>query len=184
MDVITQRRCLSGLAGCLLLGAIGAGAWSLSGLPQPQASTGTNVKIGISPQLDDSTAGDQGSDPGLLAISLRSPLDDPPPVPPRRQPPPQVVPTKKPIATPQLNFTLLATIIDSQRSLAIIADPSSAFDIKGVGESLALSPEGVSIVRIESDQVTLKHDGKESTINVDKTKKGGGRANRNNRGRN
>lgn len=184
MDVLIQRRCLTGLAGGLLLGAIGAGAWSLSGLPQPQASSPTNTQIGILPPSEDATTGEASFDPGLLAMSLRDPLEDPKPVPPRREPPPRVVPPRKPPAAPKLNLTLLATIIDSQKSLAIIADASAMFEVKGVGESLELSPPGVSIVSIESGQVTLAHNGKESTLIVDKKRKGVGRGPKNNRGRN
>lgn len=182
MDVITQRRCLNGLAGSLLLGAIGAGAWALSGLPDPPPPTNVTVQIGVSPENDDSTLSDSSSNPSLLAMKLRGPLEDPRPEPPRQAPPPRVVPPRT-VATPKLNFTLLATIIDSQKSLAVIADPSAKSDTKGEGESLDLSPQGVSIVRIEANQVILAHKGQESTIVVDKKRKGGGNPPRNNRGR-
>ena len=178
MDVITQRRCLTGLAGSLLLSAIGAGAWALSGLPEPPPLATAKVTIGVSPENDNATVGDSSSDPGLLAMQLRLPLEDPPPPQPRRNPTPTPV-VPKPVAAPKLNLTLLATIIDSQKSLAVIADTSKS-DTKGEGESLELSPEGVSIVRIEANQVTLTHNGKESTIVVDKTTKGVAKGPRNN----
>ena len=100
---------------------------------------------------------------------LRSPLEDPPPVQPRREPP-KAVPVKKP--PPQLNFTLLATMIDSQRSLATIADASKS-DIKGVGETLSLSPAGVTIVSIESGQVTLATTAKSQHWSLKEKRKGG-----------
>tara|TARA_R110002049_G_scaffold4601_5_gene32726 strand:+ start:1014469 stop:1015035 length:567 start_codon:yes stop_codon:yes gene_type:complete len=185
MDVITQRRCLTALAGSLLLGAIGAGAWSLSSLPVPQPVAGSGSRPIASPlQASGETEG-ANYDASMLSLKLRQPLTDPPPPRPRPTPKPVVKPQPKPPQAPKLNFTLLATIIDSQRSLAVIADPSGNLDYKSVGESLTLSPSGVSIVRIESDQVTLAHNGRESTLLVDKKRRGGGAGarQRNTRGR-
>ena len=182
MDVTTQRRCLSALAGSLLLGTIGAGAWSLSGLPKAPMTVQAIRPAEVSPQNDGTDSASTRIAPELLRLSLRSPLQDPQPV--RRDPPSEATPPKQrtQVAT-RLNLMLLGTIIDPQRSVAIIADSSESFDIKGVGESLALSPQGVSIVRIDSDQVTLAHNGKESTITIDKSRKRGARSPRNNRGR-
>ena len=103
-----------------------------------------------------------------LARSLRGPLYDPPPPPIAA---PQVRPTPRPKPTPTLpplNLTLVGTIIDSEQSLAIIADAAGNFDVKGVGDSLELTPAGVRIGQIESEVITLEYQGRESTIRLDR----------------
>ena len=121
------------------------------------------------------------------SLSLRSPLYDPPPKPkpvaPRQIP--KSKPKPKPPSRPALNMTLVGTIIDAEGSLAIIADQSGKFDIKGEGDSLELSPSGVRIGQIESETITLEYQGATSTIRLEKkdvkpAANGGGR-NRNRR---
>ena len=187
MDLITQRRCLNALAGGLVLCAFGAGVWSLSSLPQTESLSNGSARVAVSGEQTDSDTSAAEYDPGRLATRLRRPLKDAPKVKPPPAPPVKRVTPPRQTDPPKLNFTLLATIIDAQQSLAVIADSSNNFDYKGVGESLKLSPAGVSIVSIETDQVTLTHNGRESTIKVDKSRKGVARGNarRNNRpGRN
>ena len=65
-------------------------------------------------------------------------------------------------------MTLVGTIIDSQQSLAIIADSSGKFDVKGIGESLELAPAGVLVETIDSETVNLRFRGKVSTVKIDK----------------
>ena len=185
MDVITQRRCLTALAGTLMLGAVGAGAWSLSGLPQmTQQSDSTDQPISI-PATTDVETNQANDDPSLLNLSLRGPLEDAPTPSPRVTPPKRtVIPTPKPPAAPRLNFVILGTIIDPQQSLAIVADQENNFDVKGVGETLDLTPEGVSIDKIDSGQVTLVYEGKPSTFSVDKSRRAGKPGRPRNNGRN
>jgi len=177
MDVITQRRCLTAVAGGLLAGAVGAIGWTFSALPDPPPPPQASMLRGTPSPAEESARPAFEGDSQMLALSLRRPLVDPPP---QRQtpppPPPPVVretPPRKPLAAPKLEFTLLGTIIDSQRRLAIIADPTGNFDIKGVGETLELSPLGVAIEQIESDQVTLTYEGQQTAFHVDKTRKAG-----------
>jgi type II secretory pathway component PulC len=70
-----------------------------------------------------------------------------------------------------LDVTLVGTIIESDQSLAIVADSSGKFDIKGVGESLELSPQGMTVKTIESERVTLQFQGRQSTVELDRSTK-------------
>ncbi len=167
MDVTTQRRYLTTLAGGLLLGAVGAIAWSVSGI-EPTAMTPTAGVPPIANPFDDSSSQRTLSD-AELNIALRHPLTDPPPPKPRPVAPRVVAPVLQP--PPTLQLTLVGTIIESGKSLAIIADSSGDFDVKGVGESLELSPAGVSVKRIDSEQVELQYRGKTSTVKLDRDAK-------------
>lgn len=163
MDITTQRRCLTTLAGGLLIGAAGAIGWSFSGIddssPTPQQSAPQ-----ITPQTTDLDSGNEASD-AMLQIALRRPLTDPPPPKPRVVKP-RVIPA--PPMPPALKLTLVGTIIDSDNSLAIIADSAGEFDVKGVGESLELTPKGVSVTSIESEQVEVQYQGKKSTFKLNR----------------
>jgi type II secretory pathway component PulC len=167
MDVTTQRRCLTTLAGGLLLAAVGAVAWSVSGIA-PTAKTATEGVPSLANALDDSFSQRTLSD-AELNMALRHPLTDPPPPKPRPVAPRVVAPAPQP--PPKLQLTLVGTIIESGKSLAIIADSQGAFDVKGVGESLELSPAGVSVQRIDSEQVELQYQGKTSTVKLDRDAK-------------
>ena len=171
MDVTTQRRCLGILAAGLFAGTVGAVGWSLSGLegdrgvvsPRPQATPLTEL-----PAQESTFPFDES----FAARPLRRPLFDPPPVAaaPPPKPTPKVVerPTPPP-APPKLEVTLVGTIIQPDQSLAIVADASGEFDVKGIGESLELSPQGITVERIESERVTLRYQGRESTIELDRS---------------
>jgi hypothetical protein len=84
-----------------------------------------------------------------------------------------------------LEVTLIGTIIQSDQNLAILADSSGKYDVKGIGEPLELSPEGITVESIQSEQVTLNYQGRRSVVQLDrgfkrpgaagKSKAGGGR---------
>ena len=74
----------------------------------------------------------------------------------------QQFPAPKP--GPKLDLSLVGTIIESNKSLAIIADPNGGFDVKGVGEMLEIAPDGIVITSIQSGQVTLEHQGKNDDV--------------------
>ncbi len=171
MDVTTQRRSLTMLAGGLLLVAAGAVGWSVSGIDastaRPAGATPITKRI-------DNAAGDAELNDAALKLILRRPLVDPPPPTPQPIQPRPTVPASAP--PPTLQLTLVGTIIESGKSLAIIADASGAFDVKGVGESLELTPAGVSVKRIESEQVELQFAGKTSTVKLDRDRKNRGGA--------
>jgi hypothetical protein len=173
MDVINQRRLLTATAASLIAGTLGAAAWSLSSLPES-----SEADLRVRPRklnAPSTTAADNelAIDPDVLRLALRQPLDDPEPPPPKPQPspPPRVVRDPQPKPGPELDFTVLGTVIDSTRRLAIIADPSGNFDIKGVGQALDLSPAGVMVQNIEGDEVTLVHNDRSSTLRIDKKRR-------------
>lgn len=60
-------------------------------------------------------------------------------------------------------------MISDSGSVAIVSDLAGEFDVKGVGQTLELSPAGITITKIESDSVTLDYKGSELKIEVDKT---------------
>ncbi len=186
MDIATQQRLLSCLAGTFLLGTIGAVYWSAAAIEPAGVAgrpAGKQPVIGEEPVVSAPPA-----DNTRLAMPLRGTLYDPPE--PKPTPPPTVKvqpKTTPPPSKPKLNLTLVGTIIQSDQSLAIIADESGKFDVKGVGEPLELSPLGVRIQKIESEQITLQYQGDESTIRLEKKssgpKGGGGGRRANNRRR-
>ena len=168
-----------------MIGSVGAIGWSLSDIDDPNVvndrAPGQQVQPAIptdrnAPPYDDRIA----------ARSLRGPLYDPPPQPAppveRPKPPAPVTPIRS-----NLEWTLVGTIIEAGQSLAILADASGKFDVKGIGESLDLVPPGVTLQDIESEQVTLQYQGRKSTVQLDRSTKksnGGGGKRANNRRRN
>lgn len=61
---------------------------------------------------------------------------------------------------PGFSIQLLGTMIDTKRSLAVFRDATGAFDSKGIGQPLELSPEGVKVESIEPGFATLLYAGK------------------------
>lgn len=186
MDITLQRRCLSAIAGVLAVGTVAAIGWSVRPLDptNPRADSGSDTPIQVAPASDTESA---PFDAALASQSLRGPLYDPPPPPvaPIKQPRPK--PTPPPAGPPKLDLKLVGTIIQTNQSVAILSDSSGQFDVKGIGESLELTPQGVTLQEIEPEQVTLQYQGRRSTLQLDKSmKKSGGKANPrgNNRRRN
>lgn len=183
MDISTQQRILYAIAGSCLLGTVAAVYWSTTGVREfviPPTATKNRIAAVEDPIVAKAILSDAN-----LTGALRGPLYDPPPpvAKPRVELPPAAKPTPPP--KPQLDLTLVGTIIDAGQSLAIIADATGKFDVKGIGEALELSPEGVRIDQIESEQITLQYQGNESTIRLDKNKQPANEGKRaNNRRRN
>ena len=173
MDVTTQRRCLGVTAACLTAATVGAVGWSLRGIE------GDVTVVPSSPPtmtLDESPIEpiDPTFDKAIAARALRRPLFDPPPPPPpapepKPEPKPKVVEKPSTPRPPALEVTLVGTIIEAEQSLAIVADANGDFDVKGIGESLELSPQGITIETIEPERVTLSFQGRESTIELDRS---------------
>lgn len=186
MDVTTQRRCLRAIAGGLILTTAGTIVWSLTAVD----STTSNDPAAGAPQVAAATPEEVASatDQRIVLRPLRGPLYDPPP-PPAPAPKP-VVPQRReptPPPPPPLELTLVGTIIEPDQSLAILSDATGNFDVKGIGEPLELSPEGVTLQTIESEQVTLQYRGRKSTVQLDRSKpkkaKAAGRENKRNNNR-
>jgi hypothetical protein len=166
MDIAAQQRMLYAIAGICLLGATGAVYWSTSDI-SPLRVAIDRRESGLPATNVDAMRARANGDEIDLARSLRGPLYDPPP--PIAAP--QIRPTPRPKPTPTLpplNLTLVGTIIDPDQSLAIIADAAGNFDVKGVGDSLELTPAGVRIGHIESEVITLEYQGRESMIRLDR----------------
>lgn len=169
MELQRQRHYLTITTACLLLFSAAIVLWSVSTVDEssPQSS---NVQLGQvatpevtrEPELTIPTA--------MTQRPLRGPLYDPEPSPvsPPKPKPPVVTPPK---TDPKLNLSLVGTIIESNASLAIIADTNGGFDVKGIGERLELVPTGIVITSIQSDQVTLKHQGKTTTLSLERKQK-------------
>ena len=187
MDITRQRRLLHFTTAGLLAVAGGVVAWSLSNIDQEFAAERSNRSTRPS-VIDSTTSPVDASNEQITGKSLRGPLyDPPPPPPPRPEPPPKRVETPKPPSIPRLDVTLVGTIIEADKSLAIIEDASGEFDIKGIGEPLELTPQGIVVEQIDSEQVILNYQGQKSTVMLDQTskKKTSGGSNRNmNRRRN
>lgn len=182
MDITTQRRCLTAIAGGLLIGAVGAIGWSLSEI---DTSTPIDKDVQREP-VQPATRGDnpQPFDERIALQSLRGPLYDPP-APAERAKPSSTPPP--PPQQPKLDLTLVGTIMEANQSVAILSDASGQFDVKGIGELLELLPAGVTVQNIQAEQVTLEFQGRQSTVQLDRSSKrpGGGAGQRgNNRRRN
>jgi len=61
---------------------------------------------------------------------------------------------------PGFSILLRGTMIDAKMSLAVFQDASGAFDSKGIGQPLELSPQGVKVESIEPGFATLLYAGK------------------------
>lgn len=170
MNITTQRRCLNGLTAAMIAGACGGGYWAVSEIDAggTTSSARRDATIDASLPVDNDK---QKPDSSVAMRSLRGPLYDPPPVAPRPptpaprpQPPPQ--PRTPPVA--RLDVRLVGTIIDADRSVAIVSDSSGKLDVKSRGETLELSPAGITIDAIDSQAVTLTYQGRQSTIQLDR----------------
>ena len=93
---------------------------------------------------------------GLERVSqkpLQRALFDPPPPAPviaHAPPPPQV--------------RLLGTIIEPGRSLAVLGEPGGKTALRSAGQFVANTGNTVVVVRVETDQVVLKHLDREITV--------------------
>lgn len=188
MTINTQRNALIALTIVLLVAAAAVGSWSFSSLDDSARGIvrGTGDSLAeVAPSADPLS----DFDPALASRLLRGPLYDPPP--PRPQPKPTPAPEPPPPPPPpKLELTLVGTIIGSAQSLAIIADADGNFDVKGAGEELEFEsddiPNGITVERIESEQVTLDVQGRSTTVTLNREKqaRGGGGNRANNRRRN
>ncbi len=175
MDITTQRRCLGLTAACLTAATVGAAGWSLRGMDGDVTAV---APVQPAMRLDEPPVEPTEStfDHSIAARTLQGPLFDPPPPPPptpkpkpKPEPKPTVEEKPSPPKPPTLEITLVGTIIEAEQSLAIVADAGGEFDVKGVGESLELSPQGITIKTIEPERVTVSYQGRESTIELDRS---------------
>jgi len=171
MDLTLKRRVLYGAAGGCLSIAAAAVVWSLGSLPDPQSAARPSAaaadESAATETPGDAAGGDRAG--AELALPLQQTLHDPPPPPPKAkpQPKPAVVRRSTPPPPPvRLDWTLLGTIIEPQRRVAILADASGKTDIRAVGEEVDLAPAGVLVQQVDSAAVTLERRGTRSTLRL------------------
>ncbi|WP_197454884.1 type II secretion system protein N [Stieleria varia] len=178
MEITQQRRLLTGMAGALLLGAVAGGAWSFMPIPTELSgvdSSGAQSSFVVAPPS-------QEPEPLNVDLELRlgSTLFDKPVAPPAA--PVETPKLKPPVVTPSprknpLELTLVGTLIQSGESVAMIADASGKVDVARAGQSLDLLPAGVVVQEIDSESVTLRYQGQDSVMRLQKALSGSSGAN-------
>lgn len=186
MDLTNQRRLLTTLAAGFAALAIGGVVWSVSSLSpgsldETSHAGGTLIDTasGLADSTETSTETDTTDSESVtdLSMPLLKPLYEAPKPPPQPVQPVVRKPLTPVVKEPRLDWSLDGTIIDPARSIAILTDASGKTDLRGVGEEVELSPAGVLVRKIESDQVTLEVRGKKSTLRLQQSFSAGGGAN-------
>ncbi len=80
--------------------------------------------------------------------------------PPRESSPQGTAPAPMVSSSESFSIQLVGTTIDSSRSLAVFRDATGAFDSKGIGQPLELSPKGIKVESIEPRFATLFYAGR------------------------
>lgn len=183
MNLTTQRRSIYGAAAGLVAVAGMGMIWSVSSiegnetLADPLAIR--SPRAAESPDQQPTTTSDATAKIDF-AVPLQQTLVDvvkrPPKPAPRKvvpPPPPRKV-TPPPVKKPRLDWTLVGTVIDGDQSIAIFSDSSGKTDVRRVGETVELSPSGVVVRQIDSDEVTLEMRGGESKLTLTRSFKSNG----------
>ena len=126
------------------------------------------IRAASDPSADETNANKPSVD---FAAPMQESLYDrpkPAPKPPPRKvvPPPVRKPQPAPPRKAKLDWTLVGTIINGDNSLAILSDATGKVDIRRVGETVELEPEGVSVQSIDAQAVTLEVAGSPSTLKL------------------
>ncbi|MDB4614419.1 hypothetical protein OAH18_01890 [bacterium] len=169
MSIRAQRQFLFLLSAGFLAATVGA-VWY--GLQKPTVEPLAAPAAGaIGAETPDGSS-DPDSVKQLLTATdtkLRRPLYDPvvKPVAPKvvRVAKPQKREIPKP-PPPKIELTLLGTVVEGGRSIAIVADASGSIDQKQIGETLQLKPDGLVLEDIQTGEVIVSHDGKRLTFSV------------------
>lgn len=178
MDLTTQRRLLTLTAAGFLAIAVGGVVWALGSIDEPIANQLSQDGRG---QSETKTTIDPSSEPSNrtpkvdFGLPLQASLYDRPKPPPKPAPKPVVnrTPRPAPVKKPKLDWTLTGTIIQADRSVAILTDATGKTDIRGTGEEVELTPAGILIRSIKSDKVTLDIRGNETTLRLKQSFSGG-----------
>jgi len=183
MELRQQRQYLTLATACLLAFSAAVVFWSISEITESTPSS----PVVPSGEISDSETISKSAFtiPAAMTMrQLRAPLYDTEPDPPK--PPKPIRPAAPlPRPVPKLQLTLVGTIIESGKSLAIITDINGQFDVKGVGDTLEIDPNGIVITNIQAEQVTLMHRSQSTVLTLERTQKKnkGSGGNRNNRKR-
>ncbi len=136
--------------GGLLLAATGGFVyWELQPIDWAQTSSagGRSPAPRMQSLLEIPTAGALAK---LADQRLRAPLYDPPPLPPPA--PKKVIP----LAPPRVDLQLIGTMIEKDRSRAVLAAPGGRTEIRGEGETITSVPGEIVVVGVSANQVTLR----------------------------
>lgn len=197
MTLATQRRLIQ--AAMVISIACGATAlfWVLRPIPFADGNTRAGTLAFANANKDG--AGNESTVPAAKTeqtgkvpperyeLALRSPLYVPPKPPPKKVDKPES-PAPKPVRAAPPAWTLVGTIIEPGRRLAILSDSSGKTDIVVSGEEVQLQPSGVTVTKITAESVTLDRQGSTSKVSLDRSfragQTGGKTPKRNERGRN
>ena len=182
MNVTLQRRLIHGASLSMLGVAVAGVAWALSDVGQPSTTSdanasGARLALAENASVQPSSGSDESvtdpSSPQNWSLPLQQSLYDPPkpaPRPPRPKPKPVQKPVAKPAAAkpPKLDWRLVGTLIEPGGRVAILADATGKTDIRGADEEVELSPPGVRVRKIDSEEVTLEIRGTPSTLRLQK----------------
>lgn len=86
---------------------------------------------------------------------------------PKAEPPPERRSVTATRAAQSLDIALLGTILEQGRSKAILVGPDGEIELKGVGDSLDITPAGVEVKEIQFASVTLLYRGQTVKLEVE-----------------
>lgn len=172
MTILSQQRLLLGLAAFFAAGSVAIVYWSLARIesgaivPNDENHAGFMARVA---EVQEQTAID-----GTLATRLlRGPMvEKPPPKAPQLSTVKTRAKTKPVLKSPSdfgPRLKLVGTVIDSDSPVAIFLDSRGKSDAKGVGDQLELTPAGVTIQSIQSEQVTLLYQGRPLVVSLSKS---------------
>ena len=197
MTLATQRRLIQAAMVISIACGVAALIWVLRPIPLPDGQreigalgSTNNRQAGAGTGTDsDAPKPNQAANGPLEGydLALRTPLYVPPKPPPKKIVKPEP-PAPKPVRVAPPAWTLVGTIIEPGRRVAILSDQSGKTDIVASGDEVQLQPSGVTVTKITGESVTLDRQGSTSKVSLDRSFRGGqpeGKTpKRNGRGRN
>lgn len=147
---------LTRMCGAVLMIAGGlAIVWASTWTPASSIQNGHSTQVSVAPPA---AASKTRLAEAATGLDLRRPLYDVPP--PAPAPPP---------LPPPLLVKLMGTVIDGDRSRAIIQGADGKSEFKRVGERCG----DAEVLRIEANRIVIRHLGNEVTLKVDRPGPGG-----------
>lgn len=189
------RRSLQAATACLWLGMGAFGYWAVTDVPGSLDAEADEVAVSrprdTNAQSSTQSVAIDLANP-VWSRQLRGPLVDPPPKPkpkpavvarPAPKPRPVVKPTPRvtPKPPPTPTVTLVGTILEEGRSMAVIMDAEGQIDLKPEGGILDLKPDGVRVERIAADTVLVSYQSHETRLKLKAGRAKAGAAKRRNK---
>lgn len=97
----------------------------------------------------------------LCQRKLQSPLYDPPPEPVAVE-----EASPEPVRLPPLQITLLGTIVEPDRTVAMFATQGGHIELTRIGQTVSNAPNGPKVIGITADEVVVEYDGQQRTMVV------------------